>query len=488
VAAAAVLNVVEPMSTGMGGDVFVLAWSAKEKRLVGLNGSGRSSARATVEAYRAKGYQRIPVHGADSVTVPGAVDAWAALLERYGTLPLGEALKDAILYAEEGFPVSEIIASGWAGAESLAGDPDFRQAYLVREGERWRAPRVGEVFRQPDLGRSLRLVAGAGRDAFYRGELARKIVGHLAAKGSLLDAADLASHRSEWVEPVGIDFHGFRVYELPPNGQGIVVLQMLNILDGYDLKSLGHNSAEYLHLFLEAKKYAFADRDRLIADPNVRAVPVGTLISREYAERIRKRIDPKRASPRPESVLAGGSDTVYLTAADRQGNVVSFINSLFHAFGSRLVVPGTGICLQNRGALFSLDPGHPNRIEPAKRPFHTIIPAMVLKDDRPYFSFGVMGGDFQPQGHVQVLLNHLLFGMNAQEAGERARVSEDGGAVHLESGIGDDVRRRLLEMGHDVRSGGAGGFGGYQGILVDHSTGVFFAGSDNRKDGCAVGY
>ncbi len=488
VAAAAVLNVVEPMSTGIGGDAFVLAWSAKEKKLLGLNGSGRSSARATIEHYRAKGYSRFPTFGPDSVTVPGACDAWAALVARCGKLPIAEVLRDAIRYAEEGFPVSEIIASGWSGAESLASIPEFAAAYLVRDGDGRRAPRVGEVFRQPDLAATLKKVASGGRDIFYRGEIAEKIAAYLKEKGSLIGLDDLAAHASEWVEPVGVDFRGHEVFELPPNGQGIVALEMLRILDGYDLKSLGHNSAEYLHLFLEAKKFAFADRDRFIADPVLQKVPVETLLSKEYAARVRAKIEPARASKRPRSVLEGASDTVYLAAADGEGNMVSFINSLFHGFGSRLVVPGTGICLQNRGALFSLDGDHPNRVEPRKRPFHTIIPGMVLKGGRPYLVFGVMGGDFQPQGHVQVLLNHIVFGMNPQEAGERARASEGGGVVHLEAAIGSDVREKLRAMGHDVRPGGAGGFGGYQGILLDPAMGVLMAGSDNRKDGCAAGY
>ncbi len=488
VAAAAVLNVVEPMSTGMGGDAFVLAWSAKEGKLLGLNGSGRSSARATIEHYRAKGYARFPTYGPDSVTVPGACDAWASLIARCGKLPLSEVLRDAIRYADEGFPVSEIIASGWSGAESLASIPEFAAAYLVRDGEGRRAPRVGEVFRQPDLAATLKKLAADGRDVFYRGEIAERIAAYLKEKGSLIGADDLAAHVSEWVEPIGIDFRGYEVFEMPPNGQGMIALEMLRVLDGYDLKSLGHNSAEYLHLFIEAKKFAFADRDRFIADPAHQKVPVETLLSKDYAARVRAKIDRARASEQPRSVLGGASDTVYLAAADHEGNMVSFINSLFHGFGSRLVVPGTGICLQNRGALFSLDPSHPNRVEPRKRPFHTIIPGMVMKGGRPYLAFGVMGGDFQPQGHVQVLLNHIVFGMNPQEAGERARVSESDGVVHIERAVGAEVRDKLRSMGHDVRPGGTGGFGGYQGILLDPATGVLMAGSDNRKDGCAAGY
>ncbi|MBI4582931.1 MAG: gamma-glutamyltransferase [Planctomycetes bacterium] len=487
VAAAAVLNVVEPMSTGVGGDVFAIAWVAREKKLVGLNGSGRSSRHATLEKFRAKGYAQVPLFGPDSVTVPGAFHGWASLIEKYGKLPLAKTLAPAIHYAREGFPVSEIIAGNWRGAEALKGDPDFASTYLIQEGERYRTPRVGEVFREPHLARTFEILAEKGIEAFYRGEIAARIAACLERRGSLIDAEDLARHASTWVEPISTTFHGYQVFELPPNGQGLAVLEMLNLLEGYDLKSLGHNSAAYLHLFLEAKKFAWADRDRFIADPTFGQLPVERLLSKEYAARVRAKIDPRHASVRPRSVLEAGSDTVYLAAADGEGNMVSFINSLFHGFGSRLVVPETGICLQNRGALYSLDPNHLNRLEPSKRPFHTIIPGFVLKNGKPYMAFGVMGGDFQPQGHVQVLLNHIVFGMNPQAMGEQPRAAEDGGRVALEEGIGAEARRQLEALGHQVTA--AGGFhGGYQAILIDTETGVYHAGSDPRKDGCAAGF
>ena len=487
VAAAAVLNVVEPMSTGIGGDMFVLAWSEDEKRLVGLNGSGRSASTATVEQYRGKGYREMPTFGADSVTVPGAFHGWVTLLEKYGSQPIDAVLEEAIHYAEEGFPVSEVIAESWAAGVRHCDEPEFASLYLVRECDGWRAPRLGEVFRQPDLARTFRLLAKGGIDVFYRGEIARQIASYLESRGSLIRLQDLDAHTSTWIEPVGTEFRGHVLHELPPNSQGIVALEILNILAGYDLKALGHNSAEYLHLFAEAKKLAFADRATYVTDLDRRSLPVETLISKEYAERMRARIDRDRAQEFSRSTLKIGTDTVYLCAVDRWGNAVSFINSLYYGFGSGLVVPETGICLQNRGALFSLKPDHLNRVEPSKRPLHTIIPAMVTKDGKPYFCYGVMGGDMQPQGHVQVLLNMLVFGMNPQEAGEAARVMEVDGTVHVEVGVRDEVRRELRGKGHCVRSA-VGPFGGYQGILIAQGAGVLYGASENRKDGCAVGY
>lgn len=487
IAAAAVLNVVEPMSTGIGGDMFALAWSAREKRLVGLNGSGRSARAATVERYRDLGFERVPTYGPYAVTVPGAFHGWVTLLEKYGSLPLDVVLEDAIYYAEEGFPVSEVIASYWRGALSHRDRPEFAATYLIREGVDWRPPRVGEVFRQPDLAATLRKLAKGGIDAFYRGEIGARIASYLEEQGSLIRREDLASHESTWVEPVSTSFRGYELHELPPNGQGIVAIEILNILEGYPLETFAHNSADFIHLFAEAKKLAFADRDTWVADPDVRKLPVSTLISKEYAARMRARIDRDRAQEFPHSTLDVGTDTVYLATADGDGNAVSFINSLYYGFGSGLVVPGTGICLQNRGALFSLDPKHENRIEPSKRPLHTIIPAFVTKDGEPYFCFGVMGGDMQPQGHVQVLINLLVYGMNPQEAGEAPRVREDQGAVLVESGIPAPVRAALRAKGHEVEEA-VGSFGGFQGILIDRDNGVLYGASENRKDGCALGY
>jgi gamma-glutamyltranspeptidase/glutathione hydrolase len=487
VGTAAVLNVVEPMSTGIGGDMFALAWPAGEGKLVGLNGSGRSAATADGAHLRKKGFKAVPTYGAYSVTVPGAFHGWATLLSKYGKLPLEVVLADAIRYAEEGFPVSEVIASDWNGALRHRDVPEFAATYLIREGDSYRAPRTGENFRQPELARTLRALAKGGIEEFHRGDLARKIADFLELQGSWIRYDDLARHESTWVEPVSTRFGAYDVHELPPNGQGIVALQMLNILEGYDLESLGHNSADYLHLIAEAKKLAFLDRDTYVTDPGFRELPVSTLLSKEYADRMRHRMDPKRAGSFPRSTLDTGSDTVYLCAADGEGNAVSFINSLFHGFGSGLVVPGTGICLQNRGALFSLEEGHLNRLEPSKRPLHTIIPAMVTKGGRPWFCFGVMGGDMQPQGQVQVLLNMVVFGMNPQEAGEAARLCEVGGALAVESGISMKAVEGLRAKGHRIVQS-PGVFGGYQGVLMDPHSGVLYGASENRKDGCAVGY
>jgi len=487
VAMAATLNVVEPMSTGIGGDMYVLAWSAREQKLIGLNGSGRCASTANLEYFRQKGLDNIPRSGIDSVTVPGTVHGWVTLLDEYGSLSLGDTLADSIRYAEQGFPVSEVIAQAWIEGLRFEGRPEFAQTYLIPEGGGWRAPRLGEVFRQTDLANTLRGLAKGGIDAFYHGEIANRITDYLEAQGSLLRASDLADHSSTWVEPVSTEFGGYQLYELPPNGQGIIALEMLNILEGYDLAKLGHNSAEYIHLLTEAKKLAYTDRDAFVTDLDVRKLPVEQLISKEYASRQRARIDTNRAQSFPESILDIGEDTVYLATADRDGNMVSFINSTYDNFGSGYVVPGTGISLQNRGALFSLDKNHLNRIEPSKRPMHTIIPAMVMRDNKPVFCYGVMGGEMQPQGHVQVFLNMFVFGMSAQEAGEAARTREADGAIEIESGISDAVSEGLAKKGHKVvRS--VGEFGGYQGIYYDAEQGVYHGASDNRKDGCAMGY
>ncbi len=491
VATAAALNVVEPMSTGIGGDMYVLAWSAKEKRLVGLNGSGRSAATATVEHFRSRGLDKVPTFGADAVTVPGAFHGWVTLIDKYGSLPLEEILEDAVRYAEEGFPVSEVIANNWRSGLRHQDIPEFAETYLIRDGSgddaKWRSPRFGEVFRQPDFGKTLRILGKGGIEAFYRGEIAKKMADYLEKKGSLIRLADLEKHTSTWVDPVSTEYKGYVLHELPPNGQGIVALEMLNILEGYDLQKMGHNSAEYIHLLAEAKKLAFADRNTYVTDLDYRKLPVEMLISKEYAARMRKRIDPGRAQTFSTSTLKIGNDTVYLCTADAEGNMVSFINSIYYGFGSGLVVPGTGICLQNRGALFSLDEKHLNRVEPSKRPLHTIIPAFITRDGKPWFCYGVMGGDMQPQGHVQVMLNMVEFGMNPQEAGEAARVREIGGTVAVESGVSEEVMEKLRSKGHKVERQ-VGPFGGYQGILVDLKSGVYHAASDNRKDGCAVGF
>jgi len=484
VATAAVLNVVEPMSTGIGGDMFAIVYLAKTGELAGLNGSGRSGYAASIDFFTRQGMKAIPTTGVHSVSVPGAVDGWETLLKKYGTMSLAQVLQPAIDYAAKGFPVSEIIAASWEqSVEKLKAHSDTASTYLI-EG---RAPRVGENFAQPNLANSLRKIAVGGSDAFYRGDIAREIVASLQRLGGQLTTRDFAEHHSTWVKPVSTTYRGIRLYELPPNGQGIAALEMLNILEGFDLKSLGHNSAEYLHLLVEAKKLAFADRDAYYADPDKVKVPVEKLISKEYGERQRRRIDVNKAGKSVVPGLLEQGDTIYLTVVDKDRNCVSFINSLFHGFGSGIVAGKTGICLQNRGALFSLDPKHPNRLEPHKRPFHTIIPAMAFKNEKPWLVFGVMGGDMQPQGHVQVLINMVDFGMNVQLAGEAARFRDLEEGLALESEIGAEVRRKLIDKGHKI-VWLVGEFGGYQAIMIDPDTGVLMGGSDPRKDGCVVGW
>jgi len=484
VATAAVLNVVEPMSTGIGGDMFAIVYMAKTRELAGLNGSGRSGYAASIKFFTKQGMNAIPTTGVHSISVPGAVDGWETLLHKYGTMSLAQVLKPAIEHAAKGFPVSEIIAADWEHSlAKLKAHPDTARTYL-KDG---RAPKMGEIFIQPNLAITLQKIAIGGSDAFYRGDLAREIVSSLQKLGGQLTLKDFADHHSTWVKPVSTTYRGVELFELPPNGQGIAALEMLNILEGFDLKSLGHNSAEYLHLLVEAKKLAFADRDAYYADPDKVAVPVDKLTSKEYGELQRKRIDQKRAARSFEQGLTGQGDTIYLTVVDKERNCVSFINSLFHSFGSGIVAGDTGICLHNRGCLFSLDPKHPNRLEPHKRPFHTIIPALAFKKSKPWLVFGVMGGDMQPQGHVQVLLNMVDFGMNVQLAGEASRFRHSYEGLALETEIGAEARRSLIEKGHHIVQA-VGEFGGYQAIMIDPETGVLMGGSDPRKDGCVVGW
>ncbi len=491
VATAAVLGLVVPMMTGAGGDMFALVYMAETGELAGLNGSGFAPKAASIGFFRDRGMDEIPTTGAFSVTVPGAVDGWVTLLERFGTLPLATVLAPAIRYAEEGFPVSEIFAANWASSgASFANNPDFASAYF-KDGK---APAHGDVFSNQPLAWTYREIANSGKDAFYRGEIGRRIVNHLNSLQWPLTMEDLAYQHSDWVEPISTTYKEHRIYELPPNGQGMAALEMLNVIEGFDLKSMGHNSARYLHHFVEAKKLAFADLGAWLADPTRAELPVSRIISKDYALEQRKRIDPARAAVNVNSgiqdqvrFIEGDGDTVYFTVVDRDRNAVSFINSIFHAFGSGVVVPGTGLVLQNRGALFSLDPAHPNRIEGRKRPYHTIIPAMAFKNDKPWLSFGVMGGDLQPQGHVQVLLNMIEFGMNVQEAGEAPRASHStAGGVGLEAGVHRDVAEKLRQMGHSVSESGP--MGGYQAIEIDWERGVLFGGTDPRKDGTVAAW
>jgi gamma-glutamyltranspeptidase / glutathione hydrolase len=497
VTAAAVLAVVEPTMNGLGGDLFALVHGGANGTIRALNASGRAPAAATPDEFRRRKLDQIPYRGPLSVSVPGVVDGWTELISKYGTITLAQALQPAIGYARDGFPVAEIVSVQWKDAEStLALDPAAAATFLPGG----KAPAAGEIFRNPQLGATLETLAKGGRDAFYRGSIGRAIAADMKRRNGLLAESDLAEHTSSWVEPLRTNYRGYDVLELPPNTQGIVALEMLNILEGYDLKALGHNSAAYLHLLVEAKKAAFADRDAWLAD--VASVPpavIRRLLSKEYAAERRKAIKPDRAADAyPALVLDGRTaaehhppeargDTIYMTVADNKGNVISLIQSIFENFGAGIVAGDTGIVLHNRGSLFSLTPGHPNVLAPGKRPFHTLVPAMVLKDQRLWLSFGVMGGDMQPQGHVQVLLNIIDFGMNVQEAGEAPRFRHSSVGLALESNIGPDARAGLSQRGHHIVSS-VGAFGGYQGILIDPRTRVLMGGSDPRKDGLAIGY
>jgi gamma-glutamyltranspeptidase/glutathione hydrolase len=490
VGAAAVLGVVEPFSTGIGGDCFMLIWSAKERRLFGLNGSGRAPAAATLTAVQERGLREMPSHGMLAVTIPGAVDAWSVALERFGSRTLGQVLDPAIQYARHGFPVSEIIALQWALCLGFLQNDAARGTFTV-EG---RAPALGEVVRLPQLARSLEALAAGGRDVFYRGELAEQIVACSREHGGWHTSEDFAAHESMWVEPISTDYRGYRVHEIPPNGQGLAALIALNILECFDLDRARCPPAAAHHLRIEAVKLAFADRNRYIADPQHADVPTAQLLSKDYAQGRAAMISTSKAL---KDVAAGsipvGNDTVYLTTADADGNVVSLINSLFYPFGSGMVAGETGIALQNRGYGFSVDPHHANCLAPRKRPFHTIIPAMMTKENRPLVSFGVMGGDMQAQGHVQVVSRLVDEGCNIQEAIDAARfhyLAAD--RVALEDELRAIAGSELVRLGHAVEDENAalarGGFGGGQGIMIDPSSAAYWGGSDRRKDGCAIGF
>ena len=498
VTAAAVLAVVEPTQNGLGGDLFAIVYDAKTTTLRGLNASGRAPAAMTIEEFARRKLDAIPLRGPLSISVPGVVDGWHQLLSTFGTIPLARALEPAIGYAREGFGVAEIVATEWAmGVGVLADDPAARAIFLPNG----QPPQPGDLFKNPRLATTLTEIAKGGRDAFYKGPIAKAIGADMKRKGALLTEADLAAHTSDWVEPLSTTYRGYQVVELPPNTQGIVALQMLNLLEGFDVKALGHNTADYLHLLIEAKRLAFADRDAWLADARaVSPQTIARMLSKEYAAERRGELDRVRAArgyqpmrtsgtqpPGPARPAQPRGDTVYLTAADRQGNVISLIQSQFLTFGSGIAAADTGIVLHNRGNLFSLDPAHANALASGKRPFHTLVPAMVMKDGLPWLSFGVMGGDMQPQGHVQVLLNLIDFGMNVQEAGEAARFRHSPAGLALESGIPQDARFGLMLRGHNVVSE-IGTFGGFQGILFDRNRGVMIAGSDPRKDGAAIGY
>jgi gamma-glutamyltranspeptidase/glutathione hydrolase len=499
IAANAVLGVVEPMSCGIGGDLFSIHWSAEDKELVGLNASGRSPQLANREQFKKRNLDEIPIDGALAWSVPGCVAGWQDLHDRYGKLSMQQVLAPAIKLAEEGFPVAPVIAGYWKNAEeSLAKSPEATATFLI-DGK---APEAGDIFKNPRLARTYRMIAEQGAAPFYSGAIAAEIDRYSRSRpDGLLRDTDLAAHKNEWVEPVSTNYRGYDIWELPPNGQGIAALQILNIIEPYDVRSMGWGSPEHAHLFVEAKKLAFADRAKYYADMSMADVPLNDLISKEYADKRRKLIDPDKALvgvPPGDPQLVNG-DTIYLCVVDKDRNCCSLIQSNYYGFGSKLVAGDLGFALQNRGALFSLDPNHLNTLEPGKRPFHTIIPAMVTKDGRPELVFGVMGGDMQPQGHAQVLMNWIDFGMNIQMAGDAARIRHDGsatptgvpeeeagGTVLLESGIPRKTAKALKAKGHVVDSGGS--FGGYQAILIDWERGILQGATEARKDGAALGY
>lgn len=482
VCASAVSSVVEPFMTGIGGDVFCLFWSAKEKRLLGFNGSGRSPSGLHAGLLKNLGLDSIPEHGPLSVTVPGTVDAWCRILEGYGTKTLKEVLAPAIQYAREGFPVTDVIACQWKKALSNFDNKELHKVY-TKNG---RAPLPGEIFENRELAKTYERLSLEGRDYFYKGELAGLISREIKKLGGVLSQEDLSKHESSWINPLSTSYRGYQVYELPPNTQGPVVLEMLNILEGYDLKSLGHNSADYIHLLVEAKKQAYFFRQKYLGGDSGYNGIVDRVISKEYAEEIRKQIRfDKTLNYHINPVRS--SDTVYTSVVDKDRNCVSFISSIFDYFGSGIVVPGTGIVLHNRGSLFTNQEGTANCIGPNKRPLHTIIPAMVLKDSKPCLCFGVMGGHMQPQGHVQVLINQIDFNMDVQEAGEADRFFHYNDALALESHIGWDVERNLIDRGHRVVKT-VDEFGGYQAIQINWSNNTLSGGSDPRLDGCAIGY
>jgi gamma-glutamyltranspeptidase/glutathione hydrolase len=489
----------EPVACGLGGDLFAIVWDPATARLHGLNGSGRAPAALTPEKVTPTAEGTIPEDSPVAWTVPGCADGWFELHARFGRLPIAELLAPAIAYAREGAPVPQVIAGAWARGVRRFGDkPGFAEVFMPGG----KAPAEGELFANPALAATFERLAAGGRDAFYRGEIAVRLVAYSERVGGFLSLQDLAAHRSEWVEPISTTYRGHTVWELPPNTQGLAALEMLNILEGFDLKALGRDEPRFWHLLVEAKKLAFEDRARHYADPAFAQAPLAALLDKAYAARQAMRIDPARAARTVEPgnpALATG-DTTFLVAADARGMMVALIQSNYTGFGSGYVVPELGFGIQNRGALFALAPGHPNVLAPGKRPFHTIIPAFVTKDGAPLLAFGVMGGDMQPQGHAQILVNLLDLGMGLQEAGDAARfyhegssepsgtVMSDGGVLHLESGVSSEVRRELIRRGHRIEEILPSGYGGYQAIWRDPATGVYFGATESRKDGIALGY
>jgi len=488
VATAAALNVVEPVSTGVGGDMFALFWKADEKQVCALNGSGRAPGAASIAELRAKGHRFMPEFGPQSITVPGTVHGWETILQACGTMPLAEVLKPAIQYAEEGFPVSDMIAYQWSiNIDKLVRLPSGQEMLL-----NGRAPKPGEVMRLPTLARTLHTIAEGGSEAFYRGKIAEKMASFVQEQGGWLTTEDLVGHTSDWDEPISTDYRGVTCWECPPNGQGIAALEALNIIEGFDIKAMGPQTVDRYHHLIEAMRLAFADAFHYVADPRKAQVPIAKLVSKSYASERRALIKPTQGMASvPYGKVLAGSDTVYISCVDGRGNACSFINSLYNNFGTGMIVPGTGIALHNRGALFSLDPEHPNALAPGKRPYHTIIPAIATVDGELYLCYGVMGGFMQPQGHLQIISNIVDFGMDPQAAINALRfmVTED--SVLFEEGLSPDLIRQLQQRGHrtsTISGYHRVGMGGAQVIQRDPATGTLRGGSEPRKDGCAVGW
>ena len=495
IAANAALGLMEPTGSGIGGDLFAIIWSAKDKKLYGLNASGRSPEKLTLQYFKDQNMTSIPAYGPLPVSVPGCVDGWFEMHKKFGSMKMSEILAPAIKYANEGFPVTELIGYYLTLSSSrFKKYPNFSETFMPNGSPLTK----GTIFKNPYLANTYQKIAKGGKDSFYKGETAKTIVNFIQSQGGFLSEKDLANHASEWVEPVSTNYRGYDVWELPPNGQGIAALQILNIMEGYNVREMGFGSSEYMHYFTEAKKLAFEDRAKYYADPDFNKLPVNQLISKKYATERRSLISERAARSYSPGALEDG-DTVYLTVADKDGNMVSLIQSNYRGMGSGMVPPGLGFMLQDRGELFSLEEGHFNVIEPNKRPFHTIIPAFITKNGEPWISFGLMGGAMQPQGHAQIVINLIDFGMNLQEAGDAPRIQHngsteptggemtDGGQIVLESGFDYEAIRSLMSKGHNIGFE-LGSYGGYQAIMYDKENGVYYGASESRKDGQAAGY
>ncbi len=496
IAANAAIGLMEPTGNGIGGDLFAIIWIEKEKKLYGLNASGRSPSSLDLDFFKTNNYSSIPAYGPLPVSVPGCVDGWFELNERFGSMKMSSILKPAIEYAENGFPVTELVSYYMElASNNFHNYPNFKETYFINGA----SPKKGELFKNLDLANTLKIISNEGRKGFYEGEIANIISTFIQEQGGFLSYEDLKNHRSEWVEPVSTNYRGYDVWELPPNGQGIAALQILNLLEGFDIKSMGFGSAEYIHHLVEAKKIAFADRAKYYADTDFNQIPTQYLISKEYSDKRRPEINPNQAAESVTAANLENGDTIYLTTADSSGNMVSLIQSNYRGMGSGMVPPGLGFMLQDRGELFSLEEGHFNVYEPNKRPFHTIIPAFITKDNKPYVSFGLMGGAMQPQGHAQIVINLIDFGMNLQEAGDAPRirhqsdeqptggVMNNGGELALEQGFDFKEIRKLIKKGHKIIYD-LGSFGGYQAIKIDYENKIYYGASESRKDGSAIGY